>query len=150
MNDPLIISGASLTDVLFTHFDPVTKAELNFNVTRIANSPRTKLIEPIPVTIDRKFAASLPKLRGLEKHRVMRLLEGLRQGAPCEPILMASMPDDTHLIIDGSHRYYVAALLNWHAIPTKVIPRTLWKKYIVNMPPARSEEDVVNSFSGIA
>ena len=138
-----------MSDILFTHFDPVTKKELNFNVTRLLASPRTKRIAPTAVSIDKTFALNLPQLRGLERHRVARLMHAIKDGVELDPLLFCMMPDGSALLVDGNHRYYAYATMNVWATAAKLLPETLWKKYLVEGLPPSKEEIVKAAFSGI-
>lgn len=63
------------TDVMFTHIDPDTGRNINFNVTRLEAFCSTIASTPyrFTVPIDPDHAKHILKVRGLEQHRLDRL-----------------------------------------------------------------------------
>lgn len=135
-------------DILFTHVDEHTGKNTVFHVTGLLDDPKYKKLPATNVNVDHKFAALLPDLRGLEPHRLNRLW-----GVPTaafEPLPFVEMPDGTHLMVDGSHRYYVAHRRGEDWVPAKLVKPKLWRKYIVTGFPEQTAEALQRSYSGLA
>src|SRR5690606_7741317 len=106
-----------------------------------------KRIELQSIEIDQAFASEwLPK-RGLEPHR----LDALRKvpTSKLAPVIMLECPDGSHLLADGPHRYFVAALRGVAGIRAKLVPHAVWEPFIVEGFPKANPDTLQKSFSGL-
>ncbi|QIG76946.1 hypothetical protein EVC30_118 [Rhizobium phage RHph_Y1_11] len=127
------VEGASMTDEIFTYIRKDNGEHLDFNVTKIINSPRFKFIPTINVAIERDFAQTMPEQAGIEKHRVLTFCELLKRGMEdqIQPVLFLRMDDGSHILADGNNRYFAYACMGRTAVPAKIIPKGIWKKCMV-------------------
>jgi len=120
-----------LTDIIFSWDDPDDESHVHFNITRLEQWLERNPHEIVRIPVDKEFAKVLPEMRGLEQHRLKRLLDNPKW-AP--PIILAMMPDGTGLIVDGNHRYYVAYALGWEHLKAYAVDVSIWGKFLVKMP----------------
>lgn len=133
--------------VIFTHIDPDTHEQTMVWVSGLMNDIAFKNIPVTSIAVDLDFASKwLPK-RGLEPHR----LDALRKvpTARLAPVIMLHWPDGTHLLADGSHRYFVAACRGVEGIRAKLVPHEIWEPYKVIDFPESDGDTLQRSFSGI-
>lgn len=105
----------------------------------------------VVVPIDREFAMFCVQRRGVEAHRVERWGKWfLRNGAAkAPPLLFCHMEaDQSHLLVDGTHRYVAAALCVLPELPAVVVPEAVWRRYLVDLP-QETTQDILTGFSGI-
>lgn len=144
-----------LTAIVFTHFDEVSGAQTDVWVSGLIDSPECQDLEEVLVPVIPEHAELCAKIRGIEEHRLRRLLATAPRGATGKefpqypPILLAQWPDGSYLNIDGSHRYVAARALGYEFILAKCVPETLWRQYQIDGLPTENQEAVLKSFSGI-
>lgn len=132
-------------EVIFTWVDPDDDTyQLNFLVNRIIEA--SKDLEILLTPVNDEGAEMIRTHRGLEPHRLARIT-GIPPSWP--PVIYLLMPDDTHLLIDGNHRYFRAWQMRSEWILTKVVPESIWKYYLVNLPVDPDIDDLLNGWSGI-
>jgi hypothetical protein len=134
-----------LREVLFSWQDPDTGEQLHFAVERLTREVKRLNLEVFRTEIDPKFAEASAKDRGLEPHRLARLLE-----VPIpdwEPLVFCRMPDDTCVLVDGNHRYYVAWQLGEKYVLAYIVPQDVWSRFIVDFP--HIPGNIADGFSGI-
>ena len=96
-----------LTDVIFTHQD-LDGTQTSWNVSQVDRDLKPLIeagkikIEMIP--LEPWFVELCFTGRGLEQHRLDRLTDEALES----PTYWVHMKDDTHLLIDGTHRYAYA------------------------------------------
>lgn len=129
-------------EVVFSHVDDKTGEVRHFAVERIQRDINNgKLTLPIIETpIDETFARFSFTQRGVEKHRIMRLLT-----TPTEishypvvfihfPGVGRDIPESEYLMIDGAHRYCASAVLGWKTIRGYVMEPEQWEPYLIDIP----------------
>jgi hypothetical protein len=129
-------------EVCFSHVDDVTGDVRHFAVERIERDIRNGTLNlPIVETpINDTFARFSFTQRGVEKHRIIRLLT-----TPTEishyPVVFAhfpgvgrDVPDSEYLMIDGAHRYCASAVLGWKSIRGYVMEPEQWEPYLIDIP----------------
>lgn len=134
-----------LTTVLFTHLDPKTGIELNLAVDMLLADRKVKLLPMKSFAIDADWAKRCMSDRGVEKHRLSRLLDVKDE---FDPIYCIHYGDGSQLQIEGVHRYVASWMLHRRYIRVKIIPLTVWKPYQITGLP-KAEENFHQSFSGI-
>ena len=131
------------TEALFTWIDPDTHEQLTFAVDRLVAA--VAALEIVLVPVDQEVAERYRRERGIEQHRLQRMTPDALQ----QPICLATMPDGTHLMIDGHHRYVYAASIQAHSIQAHLIPEETWKECLITDMPHLSEEFILNTESGL-
>lgn len=135
-------------EIVFSHVDDVTGEVRHFAVERIAKDIEKMAVPPpiIEVPIDQTFAQFCIRARGVEPHRWNRITP---QDVCHYPILMAVMPGvgrdtkDSHLIIDGIHRYTRAAAWGWPSVRGYELQPEFWQQYLVRVPDEVNRQQAV-------
>lgn len=136
----------NLRGQMFTHIDSKTKKQTVFAATAIREACDHSRLPLSFVPIERPVALMLLKYRGIEDYRLERAMNTQRW----LPLLLAHMPDGTHLLIDGSHTYVARAVLGHRHAIGYVVPQELWCYYTIEgLPEEESEETLLNSWSGV-
>lgn len=143
-----------ITDVIFTHFDEKTKKQTHYAVTRLRKQIITGLEKgwaiPTTIPIQKDIADFCTSRRGVESHRLARLLQ---LETEYEPLLFLTLPNNTHLLVDGTHRYVASFLKNKPTIKAIVVNMKHSKRFVIKDYPkvleSQDEEKVIKSFSGI-
>jgi hypothetical protein len=131
-------------EVIFTHIaDDGTQTM--FAVERMVKwcaDTRQRIYET-PVDVD--FAKFCLERRGIEQHRLNRLtaLDLI------VPVLYCEWPDGSHLLVDGHHRYVLAARLGRKTIRGHVLKERQWRPFVVEGAAPVSQAALANTFSGI-
>lgn len=142
-----------MDSVLFTHFEEETGKQTDICISELEKE--AKEIEVVEVPILPDHAVLIAKLRGIEPHRLSRLLRATDQRHSIqatpdfEPILMVEWGDGSWLNVDGSHRYLAGFLLGFQFIKAKMITEGKWKKFIVEGLPKEQPERLLKSYSGL-
>jgi hypothetical protein len=103
------------------------------------------VVPPIPVNISREQGEVFAVENAVEPHRLARI--GLRELA--EPIMLLDMEDGTHTLVDGSHRYVVAARMGLKVLPGWIIAKQDWMPYRVSGMPKLRRDHLQTMYSGI-
>lgn len=131
---------------IFTHVDSKTKINTVFAVTDLRRYCDRIVMRPMMVSIEREDVEMVRHYRGIEKHRVMRALTT----KTWLPLMFAHMPDGEHLMIDGSHTFCARYLLGHQWALAYIIPQEIWTYFTVDGLPSATEDQLANSWSGIA
>jgi len=131
--------------VIFTHLDPETQHLYHIYVTGILTDPDYLALEVGYIPVDRSIAELLIHERGIEKHRLTRLMHRKIK----EPLTLCIWDDGSHLIVDGNHRFVAATLSNRKHVPVRMVPGSIWKKYIVRDLLDVQKTNLPTKFSGI-
>lgn len=140
-------SKLSLTDQIFTHIDPETKAETVFAATLLRARCESNMIqhEKVLVPLTAEDANLIMARRGVEAPRLRRALRTKKY----DPLLFLLMPDSTHLLIDGSHTYVAQFTHGLRQSRAYIIPPHAWEPYTVSGLPSTNEAELLASYSGI-
>lgn len=87
--------------------------------------------EVVLIPIDKDFARTLPALRGLEIERMDRIPLNPNLWTP---VVLLNMPDGTHLLVDGNHRYFMSWVFGETEIRTWMVDQDIWEKFLVKLP----------------
>jgi len=129
------ISELRLNEITFTHEDDSTKELTTFAVERIAEYIKSNSgLQKYRIPVDLVHAEFIARNRGIEKHRLVRLLA--LDASEVNPIIVLAMPDGTHLIVDGNHRYLRAALREEPYVIANILERKDWEQFVVEGVPA--------------
>jgi hypothetical protein len=143
------ISELGIGEITYTHQDEKTGEFKTFAVQRLAqwlkDNPEKAEKHKYSIPVDRKFAEFVMRNRGIEAHRIARILNLTN----FDPIILARMHDDTCLIIDGNHRYVVASMVEAQFMPGYVLPEEIWKPFVVEGIPKELAEFILTADSGI-
>ena len=136
-----------LGEQIFTHIDPETKKETVFAVDRIRAAIAVfgdKYLENCPILA--RQAKMIQKYRGIEPARLRRALKT----KDYLPLIFLAMPDETGLLIDGSHSYLAMYMKGITETKAYLIEQPIWKLFTVEgLPPYGSEEELLSTHSGI-
>jgi hypothetical protein len=132
-------------DEVFSHVDDVTGETHHFNITAMAHSWKVRTRPTVQVPVDPDVVQYFLEKRGIEQHRVERLIGGRVE----TPILILHWPDGRHLVVDGHHRYVASGLSGATEIPAKMIPRSIWKQFVIEDLPDETSRSVTKGISGI-
>jgi hypothetical protein len=83
--------------------------------------------------------------RGIEAPRLRRAMKT----KDAKPLLFLSMPDRTHLLIDGSHTYVALVTKGRADAKAYIVEQHIWSKFIVIGIPTTTEDELLKSWSGI-
>lgn len=111
MSDTLTIVGAEMTDEFFIHERFGT-----FNVSKIERHIEGRSVLNLKVTQN--------MLNQLGRHNVDHTrIEGIQSDPArmAKPIIVIDCEDETHLIIDGSHRAYARWKLGHDTVPGRIV-----------------------------
>lgn len=141
------VSEISILEQVFTHIDPDTGEVTCLAIDRLKEDKRLRM-KPVglcPVTME--FAEFCLRERGVEPHRVARVLATYPD---YDPVLFAAWGDGSHLLIDGVHRYIACATHGSPTIRGKIVPLTVWRSYRIDLNGFKpTAEDLKGMFSGI-
>ena len=138
------------TDHVFTHFDEVTGVQTTLAADRI------RACVELVTKLDPSFIACCPitdedadiirRKRGLEPARLRRAMKTKKY----QPLLFINMPDNTQLLIDGSHTYVALHAKGFKSAAAYLVPEIMWRAFVIeDMPRFSSEEHMLNTPSGI-
>lgn len=127
----------------YTHQDDKTGEYRIFAVDRMALWIEAHSLEVLKVKFlpDAAFAKFVLENRGIEPHRLLR----------CDisfPITLLLMSDDTHLIVDGNHRYVKAAMVGAE-LKANMLIKEQWEQFLVEGVSADLAAYSLSAFSGI-
>lgn len=134
-----------LFDHIFSHLNPHSGEMSHINVTTLSEDWRTKARPVHDAIMDQDGYDLCMAQRGIEEHRVARL-RGL---ATVEPILICIWKDQTHLVVDGHHRYVARWRDGHREIPCRMLPRSIWERHLVEDIPEQLSRALLQGFSGI-
>lgn len=130
---------------IFTHVDSKTGVNTVYAVTDLRRACDHYILPLYCITIEREDVEMVKRLRGIEPYRVRRAMQSPRW----LPLLFAMQPDDTYLMIDGSHTLVARWMLGHTQANAYVIPERIWRHYTVEGMPTWNEEQLARSWSGI-
>jgi hypothetical protein len=131
------------TEQLFTHQDE-DGTLTTYAASRLAafcemHVPRSR------VAIEPEAAALFNAVRGVEPHRLQRL--GTRE--LLTPLVFVHLPDGTHLLVDGTHRYVRLAQLGVPDAPAYLVSWEAAQPFLVRLTIANPDA-LLKGWSGIA
>jgi len=130
---------------VFSWMDPDTKVMTTWAAEELAEwCKRTK--QPLSlIPINKEFAKNCRAFRGVENHRFGKFAkEGVK-----EPMLFLTMPDKTHLLVDGTHRYVFLAEHNAPVGMAYILQEKDWRPFVIEDYPQFDEHLLHTMHSGI-
>lgn len=136
-------------DELFTHVDDTSGQQTSYNVTQLFQyvEAHEDEVEKVTVPVDEEHATYCMQQRGVELDRIKVLL-----GNPeyvKKPVLFIALPDGSHLLADGTHRYVVLFAAKVPMIPAYIVPWKIAAPYVVEDMP-QTDEEALMAWSGIS
>lgn len=103
-------------DIGFTWVDQfgITRTWITSRMQRYADDGH---VERVVTEIDLDYAKFVKANNGIETHRLHRLTPQIIANSP---VLYITLPNGTHKLVDGNHRYLRAAQLGWREIQAYV------------------------------
>jgi hypothetical protein len=137
-----------LTDEVFSWNDPDGGPTLHFAVTRLfAAVAYTFPLKRVP--IEREFATYCVHQRGVESARLAYWRKRV-ESVDCPPLLFCHFEkDDSHLLVDGTHRYVAAYLKQVDSLLAFIVPEKVWRQYLIIDLPSESDEKILSTPSGL-
>lgn len=134
-------------EVIFSHVDDDTGVITHFAISLALAwiKEHESEVEKLLVGIEQDTAQMIFTCRGIEDHRLQPLLSV----ADPEPMLFVFMPDQTHLLIDGSHRYVAAAMRKDPHRRGYVLTWEQVQPFIIEGLPDMTKEQAVGGYSGL-
>lgn len=133
-------------EAVFTHIGEDKTSVLCVASQRLVAAPEFLELEIVRTPVDREFGRWAMENRGIEEHRLERITVA---AIMTSPIAYIHMPDHTHLLVDGSHRYVKASMLGFQTILARVVPEEIWRKYEIEPMPLGLAKMFTSGFSGI-
>jgi hypothetical protein len=135
----LKLKDTSPTDEIFTHIDDTDGHQTTYAVTALV--AHLVAWPKVTVPVEKQHADYCVAYRGVEQARLLRLRESIQ--ATQRPIVFIEMPDDTHLLVDGTHRYVLYYLLGIPRIPAYMVPWDVAKEFIIEDIPQTTVEQLM-------
>lgn len=124
------ISEVGLTDEVFTHLDDghqTVYAVTALNRRCLEGGPG---IDKLLVQVDEEHAKFCMESRGVEQDRIAELLKNVDYLK--QRVIFVAMPDGSHLLVDGTHRYVTYYSLNLPNIPAFMVSWEIAKEFIID------------------
>jgi hypothetical protein len=147
----LTLNDIGLHEQVFTHvYEGVATMVA---AERMQKSDEYKALEIVVTPVEEHFAKWCMENRGIEQRRLDRIT---LQHLIISPLCYCEFPRPeslgggmAHMLTDGNHRYVKASMLGMLALPARVAPETLWRKFQVDGIPVEIAEFFVENDSGI-
>jgi|PlaIllAssembly_1097288.scaffolds.fasta_scaffold54853_6 hypothetical protein len=145
MLDPLTIPA---TDQVFSWNAPEGGPTLHFAATRLYYAAAS-LLPVRSVLVEATFVRYCVRERGVEPSRLATCREYIRANW-CEPVLFCHFENDnSHLLIDGTHRYVASFIEGRTYIPAYTVPEPMWREFLIDLP-SQSRDEILGVPSGLS
>jgi len=153
---------------MFTYRDPVTGWHTSYAVGKLERYLPTSGLEPARIPVDKDLARTYVRERNIERHRfhkmtnphqwtpVIVLLEpgseiNMERGFQKTSIGEQLFPEDipTGLLVDGHHRYVVAAALGLQEILAWMVPAKIHSRFVIDIDQAQQIAIMAKPGSGV-
>lgn len=131
---------------VYTHYDEV-EGQIDIAVGLLDAMCRRANIPTILIPVEPQYAKVVRKQRGLEPHRLNRLTIEICESNPL--LFLDFSRTRTQLLADGNHRYYRLYYFGRRQARAWLLPEAAWRPFQIAGMPQQSEEECLNSFSGI-
>ena len=133
-------------EVSYVYQDPDTNEITVIAVERLARDPDMLALEVFLIPVIPEVVIQFMQERGIEQHRLARITaDDLEK----YPMMIGIWPDGAHLTLDGHHRYVKAHDLGLLHTQARMIPETIWGRYVVEGVPDVDVDALSKTFSGI-
>lgn len=148
----------ALLDEVFTHVNDDDGAQTSYNVTALYRHLTDRWdevalagVEKVVVPVDEDHGQYCMERRGVEQDRIAVLVQ--HPEYLTKPILFVAMPDGSHLLVDGTHRYVIWWMTSRDtgkplSIPSYIIPLAVAAPFIIEDMP-QTDEDELMRWSGL-
>lgn len=139
-----------LLDEVFTHIgEDAAGTQTSYNVTALYRHIQAHLdeVQLVSVPVDEEHAKYCLEKRGVEQDRVKVLVEHPEYLK--KPILFIHFEDDSHLLVDGTHRYVVYWWAKAKNIPAYIVPWAVAAPFVIENAPQTTEDELM-AWSGIS
>lgn len=141
-----------LLEEVFTHIDDVDGKQTDFAVSMLTKHLVERQWPVCLVPVTKEQADFCIQCRGVEQDRLEALTR--HPEALKKPIILVEMPpgkdqERSHLMVDGTHRYVLFAMLGGEWIPAYMIPWDVAAPFIIEGLPQTTNEALQASYSGI-
>jgi hypothetical protein len=130
---------------VFTWENPDTLALTNLATGRMAAWCKETSQEVVGIAVQDTAATMFMAERGIEWHRLGRI----KVADLLTPVILCDWRDNTHLLVDGHHRYVYAALLGVKTIPAYMLTHDQWEPFVIEGVPPVTREELLTGFSGL-
>jgi len=139
-----------LLDECFTHIPDDGGPHVTYNVTKLVThiEAHRDQVQLVSVPVDEEHARYCLENRGIEQDRIRILLahpDYLKQPV----VFLHKAEEDSHLLVDGSHRYVIYWHLKMSIIPAYIVPWEMAQPFIIEDAP-QTDEKVIMSWSGLS
>lgn len=117
----------------FTRDDGIT---FRFNIPRIQQHCLA-FEQPFLINTNPEAARDHMKSGTIDKNRLKLVTRDMIEN---QPIIMVQWEDETHTIIDGNHRHFRAVQLGFREIPSFILEKRVWEKFLVDGPTLTIDE----------
>jgi hypothetical protein len=148
------VAEIDIFEQCFTHVDDVTGKHTTWASERLAEWCKANNWEVVNVPVENHHARFCYTQRGVEDHRLARLWrhpERLQN-----PILFVTLPEGSQLLLDGTHRYVGAYIVQvetngklCQTLPAYVVPYETAKQFIVEDAGSLDQEQLTKGYSGL-
>ena len=134
-------------EVIFSHIDPDTGAQTDYAISTMlawikANEHE---VEKLRAAIQPEAAQMVEACRGIEQHRLIPLLSV----PDPDPVIFVMQPDDTALLVDGSHRYVAMWKQGQPDLRAYVLTHEQAQHFIIDGIQVMPPDKVVGGYSGL-
>lgn len=141
-----VLKGTHAIRECFTHIDDEGKLTRKFDVTGIIEYCVENKVEIVRVGMT-LIGYNICKLeRGYEQHRLDTITQ---QVIDNHPVVFCQLPDGTHLMIDGTHRYIKAWDLGKRFILSYLVPEGVWAQFLLPVDENLTAEELLKQDSGL-
>ena len=141
-------SKLPITDQIFTHVEPGTSRNTVIAASALRRHCESVAHPQVRVPLEARHTKLIMTKRGVEKPRLQLAM----QTKIYLPLLFCHWPDDTHLLVDGSHSYcaqfYKGHVTSQRFAEAYIVEQPIWKNFIVTGLEDVTEEALLASDSG--
>ena len=133
--------------VIFSHVDEDTGEQTHYAITHMLAwiKEHASEVERLRVVIESETAAMVEQYRGIEQHRLIPLLSV----PDPDPVVLIHLADDSHLLVDGSHRFVAMWKQGKPDLRAYVLTWEQAQNFVIVGIPIMPKEAVVGGYSGL-
>lgn len=141
------LSDLTVTDEVFTHVCPIDGTSTTYSVRALQRiiSEATDGVMKAMVPVDQPFAEFCQENRGAS----IKKAKAMPPEVLAVPVIFVFLPkDQTHLLVDGHHRYIRAAADDSVFIEAFIVDAPVWEPAVVTDMPQFSDAEVKSDSFG--
>jgi hypothetical protein len=134
---------------VFTHVNDVDGTQTTYATSSLFNyiSTHEDEVEKCEVPVEEYHAAYCMERRGVEPDRLKVLFD--HPEYLDKPIIFIHLPEGTHLLVDGTHRYVACWKLKRPYIPAYIVSWAVAQRFVIEDAPTTDEERLMQ-WSGLS